>query len=325
MFGILLPILTPISFLNASYVAIFYMFYASTLSIVFTYVHLPDSYFNQNDNHLNVYFMKYSYIYATGLLLPFVCVLHYVLNYASCKKSMFAFLRVFIFAFINYCIGEEFNILGFFFGACDMYSYYINDKVQCIKNGYQWTKLDISGHVFHILYSILVIYEELSFLRNWRSIESKVNELIIDDDDDSSDENPITVISRERFNIFKKIYVQNQYFLKTCMVFLSVLVILLHLSVFITLVYFHTAFEKIVAMIIALVFWFFSYHIIYPLGGFRTGPYSIETAEYESLMEKSGEFSLIYANSTVDGRYPDRNNIFNLFARNPRSKTYEIL
>ena len=265
--------------------------------------------------------MKYSYVYATCLLLPFVCVLHYVLSYGEYKKSFFGFLRVLIFAFINYCIGEEFNILGFFFGACNMYSYYINDKVQCISKGYQWTNLDISGHVFHILYSILVILEELSFLRNWKSIEMKVYEPI--SEDDSYDENPITESSRERFKTFKKIFIRNRILLKASVVCLTIVVILLHLSVFITLIYFHTAFEKIVVTIIALIFWFVTYHVIYPLGGFKTGPYSIETAEYESLLEKSGEFSLIYGN-TNNERGKDRNSIYALFVRNPKSKTVEL-
>lgn len=315
--------LKQISFLNPKIASIFYIIYTVILSITFTYVQLPDSFFNQSDNFLNVYFMKYSYCYAVVILLPFTCILHYVLNYGDLMKSLLSLLRVFIFAFVNFCVGEEFNILGVFFGACDMYSYLINDKVECISSGYNWTKLDISGHAFHIIYSILVILEELSFLKNWRNIERTVTEKCINYDTDY-DDNPVTEDSRGKFKTFTKLFYRYNTFLKIFLVLLTWLMILLHLSIFVTLIYFHTAFEKIVAGIIAVVFWFITYHLIYPITGFKTGPYSIRSAEHDGLLGKSSEFNLI-SGEVVDYSSADfqRKGVFTLFVRN--SKTYDVL
>ena len=119
----------------------------------------PRTYFARSDNLFNVYFVKLGWFWTLLFSSPFL----YFTNFTLCCGDLQKFLKhhvprlviatVFWFSWTNL-----FNVIENAYGRCNMKGY--ETKRGCLKAGHFWNGFDISGHVFILIYSSLVLIEE---------------------------------------------------------------------------------------------------------------------------------------------------------------------
>ncbi|XP_026097703.1 acyl-coenzyme A diphosphatase FITM2 [Carassius auratus] len=126
---------------------------------------VPESYFSNSRNVLNLYFVKVSWGWTIILLLPFI---FYSNLYNRSHTFMLRRLTSLLVAtFIWYtCTGTFFyieDITGSCYASDTMQVIHgeITTKAACRKAGFIWDGFDISGHSFILTYSSLVIVEEM--------------------------------------------------------------------------------------------------------------------------------------------------------------------
>ncbi|XP_065141816.1 acyl-coenzyme A diphosphatase FITM2 [Paramisgurnus dabryanus] len=126
---------------------------------------VPESYFSNSRNVLNVYFVKISWGWTLGLLLPFI-----LLSNTYKKPWTFVLKRLTslpVATLIWYFCTEAFCLIEEITGSCyesdtmQVIHGNITTKAACRKAGFIWDGFDISGHSFILAYSALVIVEEM--------------------------------------------------------------------------------------------------------------------------------------------------------------------
>lgn len=267
-----------ILFINPYIFAALYGCVLIILSIIFNWIEIPATYFSDSKNILNVFFMKYSYVYIIVFLLPFVTCLHLIYGFGNWRNVVIPILRFFTCGIILCAMSTTFDISSYLFGVCSA-SEFNNEEFICRWYSYKWKAFDISGHIFHNIFGILIIIEEASYYKFWPLIELLMNTF-----DFSSCRDPRQVQNVQQFLIAQvnndnKIKLQKLFdylstFLKVNFCALAVLVILLHIANLLTVIYFHTVMETIMAVILALLAWILCYIAVFSLYGIN--PCSIE-------------------------------------------------
>ena len=202
------------------------------------------SYFANQNNALNLYFVKFSWGWT--LLILGSCS---IITVFKCKTNMKTtaielikiLARLAIATLVWYCGTGLFLTIEEHTGVCGIPKYH--DKVSCKKNGFFWNGFDISGHCFLLVWCNLVITEEVhklfecknvkgSNLNSFDTFEKTINDI---------QSNIVTLIFRS----------------------LSCLIVLWDLMIISTNIFFHTALEKLLGTLIAIIFWIFTYKLIY--------------------------------------------------------------
>ena len=150
-----------------------YWFVVVVGSFIHDFLPLPQSYFSNKRNVLNVYFVKFGWGWTLLLLIPFIsftssvytslnplAILKHLsrMAVATCGWYIWVNLFVYIEELTGFCEGEETLI----------------SKRSCYQEGFYWNGFDISGHCFLLIYSALVISEELQPKLYWPSTMSAV-------------------------------------------------------------------------------------------------------------------------------------------------------
>ncbi|KHJ91312.1 hypothetical protein OESDEN_08828 [Oesophagostomum dentatum] len=127
---------------------------------------------------------------------------------------------------------------------CDLSIRY--SRIQCKEKGGVWIPgFDISGHCFLMIYSMLVMAEEANAFREWNQVVHR--------DDDSG------LMMREKQERRTKLA---QYFVVAMLVLNIVWIKQLTISI----LYYHIMLDKIVGALVAVFWWYLTYHILYPAG-----------------------------------------------------------
>ncbi|XP_056305174.1 acyl-coenzyme A diphosphatase FITM2 [Danio aesculapii] len=126
---------------------------------------VPESYFSDSRNVLNLYFVKVSWGWTIVLLLPFIAYSNFYI-----KSHMFALRRLMsllVATLVWYICTETFFYIEDITGSCYESKTMVvirgefDTKAACRKAGFFWDGFDISGHSFILSYSSLVIMEEM--------------------------------------------------------------------------------------------------------------------------------------------------------------------
>ncbi|XP_069809255.1 acyl-coenzyme A diphosphatase FITM2-like [Dendropsophus ebraccatus] len=140
---------------------------------------LPDSYFNNKKNVLNVYFVKVSWGWTFLCLLPFIALTSYVAtrSLGAVFRRLGALLvgTIIWFTSTNFFMVIE-NATGTCYNSSALLEVRaeVTDKRACITSGGFWDGFDISGHSFLLPYCTLMILEEaiaghlLRFEKSWQ-------------------------------------------------------------------------------------------------------------------------------------------------------------
>ncbi|OCT60103.1 hypothetical protein XELAEV_18046123mg [Xenopus laevis] len=131
---------------------------------------LPDSYWNNRRNVLNVYFVKFSWGWTLWLLLPFIALTNYKLT-RSITKVLRRLSTLLVGTLIWYLCTNLFLYIEHITGSCFESEALLDprehqDRRECQLHGGFWSCFDISGHCFLLSYCILIILEETSVIRS---------------------------------------------------------------------------------------------------------------------------------------------------------------
>ena len=223
----------------------FYWFVVMVGSFIHDFQPLPQSYLSNKRNVLNVYFVKFGWGWTLLLLIPFIsftssvytslnpfAILKHLSRMAVATWGWYFWVNLFVYIeeLTGFCEGEETLI----------------SKRSCYQEGFYWNGFDMSGHSFLLIYSALVIKEELQPKLYWPSIMS-----------------PVVQTSPENINRFQH---RNIARLVTPLVevfsfFAGLLLILWEFMLVFTTIYFHTVYQKVLGALIAIFTWYIIYRV----------------------------------------------------------------
>lgn len=245
-----------------------------------------------------MYFMKYTYYYVIFLLLPFVTCLHLIYAFGKWRNILVPLTRVITCGVILFIMGWEFNVYGSLIGVCS-FSKLNNEELVCEWYGYTWSSFDISGHIFHNVFGMFVIVEEASYYKLWIFIELLVdvycpNKTLLW----TAKRTLCTKVTDEEKAKLTLMYHSLSTILKVNFCILAVLVFMLNIANLLTVIYFHTVIENIVAAVVALTMWILCYRVVFPLYGANPGSVEMHR-ELQGRME-TGDYSIIEAEYLID-------------------------
>ena len=225
----------------------FYWFVVLVGSFIHGFQLLPLSYLSNKRNVFNVYFAKFGWGWTLLLLIPFISLTSSVytslnplailkhlsrMAVATCGWYFWVYLFFYIKELTGFCEGEETLI----------------SKRSCNKEGFYWNGFDISGHCFLLIYSALVISEELQPKLYWPSIMSAVVQT-----------SPENINGFQYRNIARLVTP----FVGVFSFFAGLLLILWEFMLVFTTIYFHTVYQKVLGAGIAIFTWYITYRVWY--------------------------------------------------------------
>jgi hypothetical protein len=203
------------------------------------------NYLAEKNNIFNKYFVKLGWAWTTGLLVPFVVMSSLVytgFNVTSICRHLF---RTCIATLIWFAFTSTFEYIDSQTGLCLNRS--LTTKSHCRLERSEWLMgFDISGHVFILIHSLLLILEEVNFFNRWENLHKKLESSVSSQD----------YQSLEWFGTLTPI-------LRCNFLLLAMLVILWEVMLLTTCLFFHTIMHKLVAAVCAIVCWFVTYKMWY--------------------------------------------------------------
>lgn len=206
-------------------------------SFIHDFVPLPQSYLSNKRNVFNVYFVKIGWGWTLGLLIPFISLTSSVYTSLNPTAILRHLSRLAVATFGWYFWVNLFNCIEELTGMCEGEET-LTSKKSCHLQGYHWDGFDVSGHIFLLTYSALVISEEIQVERWWSAEQRNPRE----------SSRGATLISP---------------LVKVLFICASLLLVLWEFMLVCTTVYFHTTVQKVVGALIALFTWYASYRIWY--------------------------------------------------------------
>ncbi|XP_066019652.1 acyl-coenzyme A diphosphatase FITM2 [Pocillopora verrucosa] len=210
-----------------------YWFVVVVGSFIHDFLPLPQSYFSNKRNVLNVYFVKFGWGWTLLVLIPFIsltssvytslnplAILKHLSRMAVATWGWYFWVNLFVYIeeLTGFCEGEETLI----------------SKRSCYQEGFYWDGFDISGHSFLSIYSALVIKEELQAKLYWPSRFQHRN---------------IARLVTPLVDVFS--------------FFAALLLILWEFMLVFTTIYFHTVYQKVLGALIAIFTWYITYRVWY--------------------------------------------------------------
>ena len=210
--------------------AAFYWLIVIVGSFIHDFVPLPHSYFSNKKNSLNLYFVKFCWGWTFAVLFAFITSTSFI--YSSCNLSAMLrhLCRLIVGTFGWYFWVNIFNYIEEVTGVCEGEES-LTTKSNCHHEGYHWVGFDTSGHAFLLIYSALVISEEIHVKQWWDP--------------------------HGRLNLFLRPLIDLIFFSS------SLLLLLWEFMLVITSVYFHPVQEKAVGALVALFTWQITYQVWY--------------------------------------------------------------
>lgn len=230
-----------------------YLCGASVVSLFTDLVPVPKSYFSEKTNFFNTFFVKLGWGWTISLLLPFV---YYTSSTYCCGQKTLVrqhMARLGIATFFWYSCTTIFNWVENVTGMCTSAEMEHDRKNLCIEAGYEWIGFDASGHTFLLMYSLLVISEEVKCISGWSKIADAIK---------TEEEHP-TRLTAEQLTTLKFLYGCNTPKIKGLIVCLTLLQILWEVMFFATVIYFHNMPQKLIAAAFASAVWLFTYQTWY--------------------------------------------------------------
>lgn len=236
-----------------------------SVSLVLDFSPFPKSYFARSDNLFNVYFVKLGWFWTLLFSSPFL----YFTNFTLCCGDLQKFLkhhvpRLVIATIFWYCWTSAFNVIENVYGRCNMKAY--ETKRGCLKAGHFWSGFDISGHVFILIYSSLVLIEEARPIVGWDNIKEHLR---LEDhnrrtQEQSPTSNPLRNLNSDEISTLRFLYQKHTPIIKLLFVAITVLQLLWDVMLVCTMLYYHRMVEKVAGGIIAIITWYFTYRAWYP-------------------------------------------------------------
>lgn len=202
----------------------------------------PHSYLALKSNIFNQYFVKLGWAWTLGLLIPFI-YLTLITKHSHFEIITRHLSRILIATGVWYIVTLSFIQIELYTGQCKHDEMKGLSRRVCVKSGYEWEEgVDFSGHTFLLLYAILIINEEVkSYLASKAATPNN---------------NTISNANQKCTKVYSNI-------IRILFALLAALTIIWEFMLLSTALYFHHMFDKIVAAIIAVFFWYITYYVWY--------------------------------------------------------------
>ena len=226
----------------------FYAVMVTVLSVLSDIIPVPQSYFANRNNLFNVYFVKLGWAWTLVMLGSLISFTSYI--YCCANKTMVKLhlSRLAVGTVWWWCCTTLFDYIHHITGFCDPVD--AVDKFECRSQKGTWIGFDISGHTFILVYSLLMISEEVKVVKDWAKIADVIK---TEENGDAPKLSSIELFTlKETFEKYTP-YVRFLIFLST------LLVVIWNIMLLSTVLYFHNMPQKLLGMTFALVGWFTTY------------------------------------------------------------------
>ncbi|KFD58599.1 hypothetical protein M514_00292 [Trichuris suis] len=215
-------------------------------------------YFVRKDNIFNVFFVKWGWAWLLVFLGPFVwySAQVYTINNRSMMNRHCS--RLAIATVIWYLCVAAFVRVQRYTGFCTKTSH--ESLEMCVSNGGRWVSFDISGHCFLLIYSCLLISEELVVFRKWDNLKK-----LLEQASDASPPPQVTHLSMESVEYCLMLHRELTPRIRALFICNCLLNLLWEFMLVVTTLYYHSFAQKFVGAAIAIGCWFFTYRVWYPL------------------------------------------------------------
>ena len=236
------------------------------ISLIGDFLPFPKTYFSRSDNLFNVYFVKLGWAWTLIFSFPYLLLTSLTICCGDHKRAVKHHLpRLAIATFFWFVWTKLFNVIEATYGRCNNINYL--SKSECLKAGYFWRGVDLSGHAFILLYSSLVLIEEARPIINWESIKDLLrneehNRMV---GDKSETSNPLRNLADEDMKQLKFCYERLTPTIRLLFVGITMLQLLWDIMLVATMLYYHRMVEKFLSGVIAIFTWFFTYRVWYPM------------------------------------------------------------
>lgn len=214
------------------------------------------------NNFVNQYFVKLGWFWTLFVSIPFVFMTS--ATYCCGKKEMLfkhlarlSIATIVWFFWVSFFVYFE-SVYGYCLEKRDL-----KTKFLCVNAGSRWRGFDLSGHVFILIYSNLVLIEEARPILGWEGIQ----DLIRDEDHARSNKlstfGPLRNLNTNDFSTLQAQYARFLPYIRVYFILITLLSITWDFMLFSTILYFHSMPEKLMSGFIAIGMWFMTYRLWY--------------------------------------------------------------
>lgn len=229
-------------------------------SIVGDYVKFPKIYFANSNTFINQYFVKFGWLWTLLWTLSFLITTSKVFCLNNRPSIMKHASRLLIATFFWYFWTSSFNILERYYGKCLGKG---QTQYVCTSAGYTWKPFDISGHVFILIYSTLVMISEARPIVGWDKIQDVLRKEENLRKEGKSVATTFSNLKENELQELKVVYNQMTLYAQVLIIVITLFVAIWELMLFTTIMYFHSMPEKLVAGLVAMATWYVSYRVWY--------------------------------------------------------------
>ena len=212
----------------------------------------PHSYFSLKSNIFNRYFAKLGWAWTICLLGPFI-YLTLIKTHNIYQIVTRHLVRLLVATVLWYFITYFFVNFEMYTGYCIPEDKRGLTRMGCVEGGHNWQDgFDLSGHTFLLLYSLLIINEEVKAYDKGTKKIDQAKEKTKNKSEDSAE----GTLEQERWKLDVKI-------IRVLYVLLAVLTIIWEFMLLSTALYFHYTTHKIAAAGVATLCWYITYYVWY--------------------------------------------------------------
>uniref|UniRef100_A0A0R3RFM6 FIT family protein n=1 Tax=Elaeophora elaphi TaxID=1147741 RepID=A0A0R3RFM6_9BILA len=232
--GILIQFARKYLYIRTDRKAVFHLLAVFLLSLFAAFVSLPDHYyFVKKNNILNSCFVKLGWFWTCVVVCPFIWYISTAVGQGM-SGIIQNLSRMVIATTIWYYCTHAFVTFEQITGHCRGSK--LSSRTSCAADGGKWVPgFDISGHCFILIYSSLIICEEALAFRT------------------------ITVTHRTRGLSL----VKNENRIRIFFICMCALHLLWDFELLISVLYYHHIYHKVMGALIAVLCWYFTYHVWY--------------------------------------------------------------
>lgn len=230
-------------------------------SVVGDFIKFPKIYFANSNTFLNQYLVKLGWFWTVLWTLSFLVTTSKVFCLNSRPSITVHATRLVVATFFWYFWTNAFNWLEDYYGKCSGGRGLIRSA--CKSAGHLWKSFDISGHVFILIYSTLVMISEARPIIGW----DKIQDVLRNEENARKEGKTVATtfsnLKEEELQEMKTVYKQMTPYVQILFIVITIFVAVWELMLITTMMYFHTMPEKLLAGIVAMSTWFVTYRVWY--------------------------------------------------------------
>lgn len=240
-----------------------FVFFGSVIADLLT---VPKSYFSNSDNFFNMYFIKWGWAWLLLIAGSWISLASYV---TCCgKRPLIAkhLYRLIIATLIWKVWMWVFTYIEEVSGRCISDPPIRVNKSNCLKAGYFWSGLDISGHTFIIIYTTLILAEEGAAFIGWENLrETIIKEKHSRSSGVENSNSCLKNLSNEDVDFLKEAHDKLSVYVRGLFFVMTLQLIFWDVALVSTILYYHTIVEKLAGMAVAFVSWFVTYRGLFKI------------------------------------------------------------